>query len=237
VTSSRESIGVQWLERSASSGSGFSYGRSVPEIQKNHLENNMNAWSDGYLGPSRRIKLIDGYDQMISEQCRLGKDLYFATFLFNKLPGGIKTKMKIMNSGITRVHSQLMGQIVRKYESPAWRHLRPVLIEVPDFPVIKNKKVTTKLHQVNGGLHCHALLLVPPKNPLPLGQDQDASLPKQSKIHVDLSEHFRAEQDRYCNERLYRIDVRRALHGTMTDYTFKSFKWGSVPYEDTLILT
>lgn len=197
----------------------------------------MNNWTDGYLVPSKRIDLIEGYSQLISDQCRAGKVPYFATFVFNKLPGGQATKIQIMKSEMTRVHGQLVGRTVRKYDSDAWRHLRPVLIQMPDYPVLKNERVTTKLHQVNGGLHSHALLLVPPKNPLPRGQDQHPLLPKQSKLHTDLVEHFETLQHKYCNGTLYRIDVRPVMHGTMADYTLKSFKWGKLSYDDILILT
>jgi hypothetical protein len=191
---------------------------------------------EAYLNPSQREHLVGAYSQLISEHCRNGRDLYFLTFLFNRLPARRKAQISIIEDEVRRVHHQLMKRIVRKYESAGWRHLRPIFIGSPDTPVIKSERQTARLHQVNDGLHFHCAAIVPPRNPLPEGIDQHPLMPKQSKLHVGLAEHFAEFNDFYYNKRLYRIDVQPVTYGDMADYTLKAFRWGKCTDADILIL-
>jgi hypothetical protein len=189
-----------------------------------------------YLPTTARLAYVDGYSQIISDYVKQGMEPYFINFMFHPLPGKARTQNDIMVSEVTRVHGILRGQIVRKYDKENWRHLRPVFIGCRDQSVWKHEKVASRLHRPNDGMHFNVVALVPPRNPLPPGTDQHPSLPRQSKLHVDLERHFWEHNRRYQSDWLYRIDVSAITYGTMADYALKAFKWGNVTADDILVL-
>jgi hypothetical protein len=108
----------------------------------------------------------------------------------------------------------------------------PVLLGLPDYPVVKQQKVDARLLRVNGGLHFNAAVLLPPRCEFPkiIGE-------KQSRLKESLVVHVGRKEAEYLTDRLYRIHVTPIISGTtMADYTLKSFKNGRIGSDRILIL-
>jgi hypothetical protein len=184
-----------------------------------------------YMSVQARSLAIDAYDTMIAEIIgERDAGAYYVNFMFNALPGKETTKFAIMKSEVTRVHSLLAKHTVRKWKSPKWCDLVPVLIGAPDYPVIKKKRVEAKLYQVNDGLHFNAVMLIPSRDAL-------YTPGKCSRLKEPLDEHFERKAGEYLTRRLARIHVTPVDPGTtMTDYMLKAFRRGRITSDDVLVL-
>lgn len=196
---------------------------------KNSHSNTPSSFTFNY-----RKRLISSFSEFINELQSYGMNSYYFNFMFNKIAGNEASRKERMWSDVQRVHHLLTRQIVRNRKSDAWRHLWPIFILCPDFPVPKNKKANVKAHNANDGLHIGGVVLAPPPCPsyVPKGIRQHSSLGKLSRMKVHLDQHFEEKMPQYLTDKLYRIDISPVRYGTMADYTLKAFKSGKVQYDD-----
>src|SRR6516165_10832387 len=128
-----------------------------------------------------------------------------------------------MKDELQRVYSTFLTRVHRKPRSASPDEL-PILIGAADLPVYKRDRSSAPTVHCNGGLHFHALLLVPPA----------------SRIQQSVDEHFQ------INDELYRgrlglirtIHVRPVADGyeRVVDYVFKTVLRGRVSYDEGILL-
>ena len=95
----------------------------------------------------------------------------------------------------------------------------------PDHPVPKTgSKASVWELTINGGLHFHGILVLPPEDKCRLGRH--------------LIAHLHQNESVYCppDLPLLRIDVRSMSTPVLAEYVLKQFKRGNVDYGDILIL-
>ena len=114
-----------------------------------------------------------------------------------------------MSDEVHRVYSTLLTRVHRKPRTASTDEL-PVLIGAMDLPVYKRDKASGPMVVCNGGLHVHAVLLMPPA----------------SRLKGSLTDHFREKRDLYAGSgrSIQRIDVRPVVsdHGPLVDYVLKT---------------
>ena len=172
-----------------------------------------------------RVKLITGFNSMIIDRVQAGWQPYFVTYVFRHISGGTSKRARIMTDEVCRVYSQLLTRIVRDPNAPSYQQLLPYLMASPDLPVPKTgSKASVRELTINGGLHFHGVLVLPPENRCRLGRH--------------LLAHLHENQSLYCpaDFPLLRIDVRSMSTPVLAEYVLKQFKRGNVDYGDILIL-
>jgi hypothetical protein len=181
-----------------------------------------------------RKKLVESYSEFISELKSWNWDAYYFSFMFDHISGGESQRKERMFSDVKRAHDILSRHIVRKPQSEAWKHLLPVFIVCPDYPVPKKEKSSIRVFNANDGLHMNAVAVVPPRPPsyLPREVWPHWFSGKQSRLKEPLDVHFQQRSREYRTEKLYRIHVTPITKGDMIDYTLKNFKNGRIGYDD-----
>jgi hypothetical protein len=128
-----------------------------------------------------------------------------------------------MMDELQRVYSTLVTRIHRKPRTASPDTL-PILIGAADLPVYKRNPSSSPLVNCNGGLHFHALLLVPPA----------------TRLGLQVEEHFRDNKDMYLGGlRLIESLVVRPVtdsHERVVDYVFKTVLRGRVSYDEGILL-
>jgi hypothetical protein len=128
-----------------------------------------------------------------------------------------------MKDEVHRVYSTLLTRVHRKPRTASTDEL-PVLIGAVDLPVYKRDKASGPMVVCNGGLHVHALLLIPPA----------------SRLKGSLTDHFREKRDLYAGSgrSIQRIDVRPVVsdHGPLVDYVLKTVLNGRLSYDEAVLL-
>jgi hypothetical protein len=173
----------------------------------------------------KRLQLIVSFNSMILDRVQAGWQPYFLTYVFRHISGGTSKRTRIMTSEVCRVYSQLLTRIVRDPNAPSYQQLLPYLMASPDLPVPKNGiKASVRELTVNGGLHFHGVLVLPPEDRCRLGRQ--------------LLAHLHEKKELYCptDGPLLRIDARSMSTPMLADYTLKQIKRGNVAYDDILIL-
>ena len=183
------------------------------------------------LTRDKRLEIVKGYDQLVKWYRRKGLVIYFINFMFNQLPGSQNTQKEIMKRNVERVHDILARNVARKPKSKLWKHLRPIFIGCPDYPVGKKKKASSEAVSVNEGLHFNVIACVPKKRPKELGE----SGLRLSRLRVGLKRHFRERASWYLNGELSRIHVTRVTKGTMASYALKAFINGRISADDVAV--
>jgi hypothetical protein len=93
-----------------------------------------------------------------------------------------------------------------------------------DLPVYKRDNASGPMVVCNGGLHVHALLLMPPA----------------SRLKGSLTDHFREKQELYVGSGrpALRIDVRPVVenHRRVVDYVLKIVLNGRIPYDEAMLV-
>lgn len=144
--------------------------------------------------------------------------------MFGRLPGNPKAIIGQMRDETQRVFSTFISRVARRPLSPRSVGSLPIMIAAPDMPVPKRVKLSADEIALNGGLHMHAILLMPPR----------------SRLRIPADEYFRLNQGLYVGDRsrLDRIDVRPIDHTPerAVDYVLKTLRRGRVAYDDILIL-
>jgi hypothetical protein len=102
---------------------------------------------------------------MVTDRVRAGWSCSLVTFLFSQLPGPRTTVISRMKDEVHRIYSTLLTRVHRKPRTASTDEL-PVLIGAMDLPVHKRDKASGPMVLCNGGLHVHALMLMPPTSRL-----------------------------------------------------------------------
>jgi hypothetical protein len=194
--------------------------------QETPSDNRQTSIRSGYWSPiGSRIKadLLDGYTQLITDRVRSGWSCDLVTFLFSQLPGPRSAVINRMKDEVHRIYSTLLTRVHRKPRTASTDEL-PVLIGVLDLPVHKHNKLSGPVVLCNGGLHVHALMLMPPT----------------SRLKQSLTDHFREKQEQYVGSGrpALRIDVRPVVkdHGRVVDYVLKTVLNGRLSYDDAVLV-
>ena len=99
----------------------------------------------------------------------------------------------------------------------------PILIGAVDLPVYKSDRSSAPLVRCNGGLHFHALILIPDR----------------SRLREPLQDHFQTYAHLYgMDGTISKIDVRPVMDGyeRVVDYVFKTIKRGRVSYDEGMLI-
>jgi hypothetical protein len=170
----------------------------------------------------KRLKLISAYNTMVLDRAEAGWQPYFMTFLFRHIPGQQRARLERMNDEICRFYSILLPYVVKYHSRARYKDVLPLLIAAPDLPVPKMQK--SRPSDVNGGLHFHGLLALPPIENCLLGNK--------------LTSHLFRNQEKYiwADRPLRVVDARSMSTPTLADYAMKQIKRGRLNYDDILIL-
>jgi len=123
---------------------------------------------------------------------------------------------------IQRVYSTLITRVHRKPRTASTDEL-PILIGAVDLPVYKSDRSSSPLVRCNGGLHFHALILIPDR----------------SRLRDPLQDHFHTSAHLYVTDgTITKIDVRPVVdgHERAVDYVFKTIKRGRVSYDEGVLI-
>jgi hypothetical protein len=131
--------------------SSFSYGVLLGTVKMNKYSELQNS----------RIMLPHWEKWITSLTNQIGNS-YFLSFMFHNLPGKTSTKLDIMRKDIDRFYNKLLTRALRYPRSELHLHKRPLLFASPDLPVFKHIKDNHQAITVNGGLHIHAVVIIPP---------------------------------------------------------------------------
>lgn len=166
---------------------------------------------------------MDGYTQLVTDRVRAGWSCNLVTFLFSQLPGQRTAVINRMKDEVHRIYSTLLTRVHRKLRTASTDEL-PVLIGALDLPVHKRDKASGPMVVCNGGLHVHALLLIPPFN----------------RLKESLTDHFAEKRTLYVGSggSIVRIDVRPVVgdHGRVVDYVLKTVLNGRLSYDEAVLV-
>ncbi|MHC2423282.1 hypothetical protein ACVII1_006286 [Bradyrhizobium elkanii] len=166
---------------------------------------------------------IDGYAQLIADRVSDEWTCYLVTILFSQLPGSRQAILHRMRDEVTRVYSTLVTDVHRKPKKTHPDQL-PVLIGAFDLPVYKADRSNAPLVLCNGGLHLHALVLVPPS----------------SRLKGSLVDYFQDKHGLYVrpDKPVQRIHVKPVVdgHDRVVDYVFKNVLRRRLSYDDALVV-
>ena len=127
-----------------------------------------------------------------------------------------------MKQEIQRVYSTLITRVYRKPRTASPDEL-PILIGAVDLPVYKSDRSSSPLVRCNGGLHFHALILIPDR----------------SRLRDPLQDHFHSCAHLYgIDGAISKIDVRPVMdgHECVVDYVFKTIKRDRVSYDEGVLI-
>jgi hypothetical protein len=176
------------------------------------------------LGFRTETALVDGYTRLVTDRVRAGWSCHLVTILFSQLRGPQGAVISRMRDEVQRVYSTLITRVHRKPRVASTDDL-PVLVGVVDLNVYKRDRSVNPLVLCNGGLHFHALVMMPPK----------------SRLRESLASHFHSNREMYAGPQrtVQRIDVRPVVEGheRVVDYVLKSVLNGRLSYDEaTLVL-
>jgi hypothetical protein len=175
------------------------------------------------IGSLAKANLVDGYTQLVTDRVRSGWSCHLVTILFSQLPGPRTTVISRMKDEVHRVYSTFLTRVHRKPRTASTDEL-PVLIGAVDLPVYKRDKASGPMVVCNGGLHVHALMLMPPV----------------SRLKGSLTDHFREKRGLYAGSgsSIQRIDVRQVVenHERVVDYVLKTVLNGRLSYDEAMLV-
>ncbi len=163
---------------------------------------------------------LTGYTQLVTDRIKQGWSCYLVTILFQHLPGSRPTIISRMKQEIQRLYANLITRVHRRTASP---DELPILIGAVDLPVYKLVRSSAPLVRCNGGLHFHALILIPDR----------------SRLREPHQDHFQANAHLYgLGGAISKIDVRPVTEGyeRVVDYVFKTIKRGRVTYDEGMLI-
>jgi hypothetical protein len=169
-----------------------------------------------------KLILIRHYGQWVQEQIDDGWDGYFFSFMFQQLPGSLKTKAQLMERELLRWYGRFATRSVRKPRSPECAPLLPKGIFIPDLPVFKRSKQNLRDVVINDGLHVHGIVVA---NRL-------------GRISEPLDVHFAERLDEYLTGNLRHIDIEPITRtaGYVTEYAMKGLKRPIFSMDHVLVL-
>jgi hypothetical protein len=167
--------------------------------------------------------LVDGYTRLVTDRINEGWSCHLVTILFSQLPGPRNAVIDRMRDEVQRVYSTLLTRVHRKPRTLSTDKL-PVLVGAADLPVYKRDRSSAPTVFCNGGLHFHALVLVP----------------HASRLKESLADHFDRNSDLHAGSgrSIRRIDVRPVAedHGRVVDYVLKTVLNGRLSYDDAMLV-
>ncbi len=167
--------------------------------------------------------VIQGYTELVTDRIKDGWSCDLLTFLFSHISGSRSVVIDRMKDEIERIYSTFVTRVRRKPRTASPNEL-PVLIGVADLPVYKRDRTSSPMFLCNGGLHFHAVLLVPTA----------------SRLKVSVDEHLRAHKDLYLGNSgpIGDLHVQPATYGydRVVDYAFKTVLRGLISYDDGVLL-
>ena len=170
-----------------------------------------------------RIQLtLNGYTQLVTDRIKQGWSCYLVTILFQQLPGSRPKIISRMKQEVQRVYSTLITRVHRKPRTASPDEL-PVLIGAADLPVYKSDRSSAPLVRCNGGLHFHALILIPDR----------------SRLREPLQDQFQTSAHLYgMDGTISKIHVRPVTdsYERVVDYVFKTIKRGRVSYDEGVLI-
>ena len=136
-----------------------------------------------YLPSGREINdaLVDGYTQLVTDRVRAGWSCHLVTVVFYQMPGPQGAVIGRMRDEVQRIYSTLVTRVHRKPRAASADQL-PVLLGALDLPVYKRDRASSPMVLCNGGLHVHALVLMPPG----------------SRLTEPLADHFQENLEAVC---------------------------------------
>ncbi|WP_038382729.1 hypothetical protein [Bradyrhizobium elkanii] len=166
--------------------------------------------------------IASGYGQLVASRIDDGWSAYLVTVVFQHFAGPKQAVLGWMRDEVQRIYSTLVTYVHRRPKTAPVDKL-PILIAVADLPVAKRGKVSSAT-ACNGGLHFHAILMVPPD----------------SRLKGSLVEHFAENADRYAGPRklVASVHVEPITHNYQraTDYVFKTVIRRRLSYEDAVLV-
>ena len=170
-----------------------------------------------------RNQLVDGYTQLVTERIRNGWSCHLLTFLFPQLPGPRTAVINQMKDQLQRVYSMFVTRVHRKPRTADIDEL-PILISAADLPVHKHNRSSAPAVTCNGGLHFHAIILIP----------------RTSRLKESLADHFSRYQSMYTRSGnlIQHIHVRPVVenYGRVIDYVLKTISKGRVGYDEGVLV-
>lgn len=185
-------------------------------VHSTHCDPSIPDYDRQYSRGSTDRDLVQGYTKMITNRIEDGWSCDFLT-------GSRTSVIDRMKDEVQRVYSTLVTRAHRKPRTASPDEL-PVLIGAADLPVYKRDKTSSPMVLCNGGLHFHAILLVPPL----------------SRLRESVQEHFRDHQGLYlrASDGMSDLHVRPVTnaHDRVVDYVFKTVLRGRISYDDGALL-
>jgi len=167
--------------------------------------------------------LVQGYTEMVTDRIDDGWTGNLVTFLFSQLPGTRSAVINQMKDEIQRVYSTLVTRVHRKPRTASPDDL-PVMIAAVDLRVYKRERSSLPTVLCNGGLHFHAVLLIPPR----------------SRLEGSVKEHFGSNEGLYRGRRrvvtTIHVEPLTGDHERVVDYVLKTVLRGSVSYDEGVLL-
>jgi hypothetical protein len=170
-----------------------------------------------------QMDLVDGYARLVTDRIDRGWSCHLVTILFSQLPGPRSAIIGRMKDEVQRVYSTLLTRVHRKPRTAPTDQL-PVLVGAIDLPVYKRDRSSAPTVFCNGGLHFHALVLLPPT----------------SRLKGSLPDHFETNPDLYAGSgrSVQRVDVRPVVqdHGCVVDYVLKTVLNDRISYDEAMLV-
>ena len=169
-----------------------------------------------------KLGLIQSYGVWVQQQLDDGWDGYLVTFVFNQIPGSMRTKTQQMEQEVVRWYGRLATRTVRKPRSSKWAPLLPKGVFVPDLPVAKKSKQDLRDVVINDGLHVHGIVVAN----------------RSGRIVEPLEVHFAEKLEEYLTGNLRHIDVQPITRtaGYVTGYGMKGLKRPNFCPDNILVL-
>jgi hypothetical protein len=176
-----------------------------------------------YTRPPTKPDWIDGYVRMVTDRVGNGWSFYMVTILFSQLPGSRQAILHRMTDEVIRVYSTFVTR-VHRYPRAASVDEIPIAIGAFDLPVYKRDLTSAPTVLCNGGLHFHALVLMPPS----------------SRLKGSLVDHFLEKRDLYVRpgKPVQRIHVEPVTHDhdRVVDYVFKTIGRHRLSYDEAVLV-
>ena len=174
-------------------------------------------------GVRTKADMVDGYTEMVTARVRAGWSCHLVTILFSQLPGPRSAVIDHMRDEVRRVYSTLLTRVHRKPRKATVDEL-PVLVAALDLPVYKRDKASGPMVLCNGGLHFHALMMMPPT----------------SRLKESPAAHFQKNRHLYAGtgRSVQRIHVQPVVedHGRVVDYVLKTVFNGRLSYDEAVVV-
>jgi hypothetical protein len=166
---------------------------------------------------------IAGLAALVQSRVRAGWSPYLLTLSFAPLPPNpMAGATAQMGDAVDRLYRTFLTSVVRSPTSPSAVDSLPILIAAPDLPVPKRSRPAGDPIALNGGLHFHGVLVVPPS----------------SRLRTAVDRHFVDQAARYLRWPVTEIDVRQVgrTPERVVDYVLKSVRRRRFSLDDVLIL-